>query len=390
MKYLDLSGLEHLIGRLIQWRSTDWTLNVDGATPTVVAPSVADNTEFWSKIAAGDSVTLTFSNGDPTRKAFVISVNRDGGNSAIFVAGTGVKLTQYNLVYQAGSMVLRSRDMPTTTDLNSKLTASGTTEDLTVDTEGKLGLTYGDGFIERLCKDLGKTEVAKDALQANGLLGYGLGLNPDLGETLATGNAKLGALLPTNSGFISSLVKKLVSDNSFGERLATESNLGYALASSNQFASSLASSSPFCNVLASCSTFVSALASNSSFASALAANSSFTSDLAASSSFTSALAASSSFIERLATGELAKNTYFGTSLALYNSAFATALPQNSGFTTALALNSSFQSALANHIGFVGKLFYSTAFVAELRSGTVLYPVLENQYFINALKSALSR
>lgn len=295
MKYLDLSGLEHLIGRLIQWRSTDWTLNVDGATPTVVAPSVADNTEFWSKIAAGDSVTLTFSNGDPTRKAFVISVERDGGDSAIFVAGTGVKLTQYTLTSQGGSMVLRSRDMPTAADLNSKLTASGTTEDLTVDTEGNLGLSYGDGFIERLCSDLGNTLQGK----------FNLGANSGLGTALAVNN-----------------------------------------------------------------TFISVLASNNNFS--------------------TKLAASSSFIEHLATGELPKNNYFGTSLALYNSAFATALPQNSAFTTALALNSSFQSALANHIGFVGKLFYSTAFVSELRSGTVLYPVLENQYFINALKSALSR
>lgn len=350
MKYLDLSGLEHLIGRLIQWRSTDWTLNVDGATPTVVAPSVADNTEFWSKIAAGDSVTLTFSNGDPTRKAFVISVNRDSGNSAIFVAGTGVKLTQYALTFQGGSMILRSRDMPTAADLNSKLTASGTTEDLTVDTDGNLGLTYGDGFIERLCKDLGKTDIAKSALKDNGLLGSGLGLNPDLGETLATGNAKLGALLPTNSGFISSLVEKLVSDSSFGERLATESNLGNSLASSSQFASSLASSSTFCNVLASCSTFISALA----------------------------------------TGELAKNNYFGTSLALYNSAFATALPQNSAFTTALALNSSFQSSLANHPDFIGRFIYSSAFSGQLYSGKAFYPLLENQGWINALKSALSR
>lgn len=295
MKYLDLSGLEHLIGRLIQWRSTDWTLNVNGATPTVVSPSVADNAEFWSKIAAGDSVTLTFSNGDPTRKAFVISVNRDSGNSAIFVAGTGVKLTQYALKFQAGSMILRSRDMPTAADLNSKLTASGTTEDLTVDTDGNLGLTYGDGFIERLCSDLGNTLQGK----------FNLGANSGLGTALAVNN-----------------------------------------------------------------TFISVLASNNNFS--------------------TKLAASSSFIEHLATGELPKNNYFGTSLALYNSAFATALPQNSAFTTALALNSSFQSALANHIGFVGKLFYSTAFVSELRSGTVLYPVLENQYFIKALKSALSR
>lgn len=295
MKYLDLSGLEHLIGRLIQWRSTDWTLNVNGATPTVVSPSVADNAEFWSKIAAGDSVTLTFSNGDPTRKAFVISVNRDSGNSAIFVAGTGVKLTQYALTFQAGSMILRSRDMPTAADLNSKLTASGTTEDLTVDTDGNLGLTYGDGFIERLCSDLGNTLQGK----------FNLGANSGLGTALAVNN-----------------------------------------------------------------TFISVLASNNNFS--------------------TKLAASSSFIEHLATGELPKNNYFGTSLALYNSAFATALPQNSAFTTALALNSSFQSALANHIGFVGKLFYSTAFVSELRSGTVLYPVLENQYFIKALKSALSR
>lgn len=295
MKYLDLSGLEHLIGRLIQWRSTDWTINVDGATPTVVAPSVAENTEFWSKIAAGDSVTLTFSNGDPTRKAFVISVDRDGGNSAIFVAGTGVKLTQYTLTSQGGSMVLRSRDMPTAADVSSKLTASGTTEDLTVDTEGNLGLSYGDGFIERLCSDLGNTLQGK----------FNLGANSGLGTALAVNN-----------------------------------------------------------------TFISVLASNNDFS--------------------TKLAASSSFIEHLATGELPKNNYFGTSLALYNSAFATALPQNSAFTTALALNSSFQSALANHIGFVGKLFYSTAFVSELRSGTVLYPALENQYFINALKSALSR
>lgn len=323
MKYLDLSGLEHLIGRLIQWRSTDWTLNVNGATPTVVSPSVADNAEFWSKIAAGDSVTLTFSNGDPTRKAFVISVNRDSGNSAIFVAGTGVKLTQYELKFQAGSMILRSRDMPTTADLNSKLTASGTTEDLTVDTDGNLGLTYGDGFIERLCKDLGKTDVAKEALQANGLLGTGLGLNPDLGGALATGNSKLGALLPTNSGFISSLVEKLVSDSSFGKRLATESDLSSSLASNNQFASSLASSSSFTSALASSSSFVGALA-------------------------TGGLASNSSFVSALATGGLATNNYFGTSLALYNSAFATALPQNSAFATALATSSQFCSALANH------------------------------------------
>ena len=348
MKYLDLSGLEHLIGRLIQWRSTDWTLNVNGATPTVVSPSVADNAEFWSKIAAGDSVTLTFSNGDPTRKAFVISVDRDNGK-AIFVAGTGVKLTQYALTFQGGSMILRSRDMPTYADLNSKLTASGTTEDLTVDDEGNLGLTYGDGFIERLCKDLGKTDVAKEALQANGLLGTGLGLNPDLGGALATGNSKLGALLPTNSGFISSLVEKLVSDSSFGERLATESNLGYSLASSSQFASSLASSSTFCNVLASDPTFVGALASSSSF--------------------TSALASSSSFVEHLATGGLATNNYFGTSLALYNSAFATALPKNSAFATALATSSQFCSELSHNSDFTKSLAGVPSFYATLAANS---------------------
>lgn len=320
MKYLDLSGLEHLIGRLIQWRSTDWTLNVDGTIPTVVAPSVADNAEFWSKIAAGDSVTLTFSNGDPTRKTFVISVDRDNGkNSAIFVAGTGVKLTQYALTFQAGSMILRSRDMPTAADLNSKLTASGTTEDLTVDTDGNLGLTYGDGFIERLCKDLGKTDVAKDALQANGLLGTGLGLNPDLGGALATGNSKLGALLPTNSGFISSLVEKLVSDSSFGKRLATESDLSSSLASNNQFASSLASSS--------------------------------------------------SFVSALATGGLATNNYFGTSLALYNSAFATALPQNSAFATALATNSQFCSELSHNSDFTKSLAGVPSFYATLAANS---------------------
>lgn len=350
MKYLDLSGLEHLIGRLIQWRSTDWTLNVNGATPTVVSPSVADNAEFWSKIAAGDSVTLTFSNGDPTRKAFVISVNRDSGNSAIFVAGTGVKLTQYALTFQGGSMILRSRDMPTAADLNSKLTASGTTEDLTVDTDGNLGLTYGDGFIERLCKDLGKTDVAKEALQANGLLGTGLGLNPDLGGALATGNSKLGALLPTNSGFISSLVEKLVSDSSFGKRLATESDLSSSLASNNQFASSLASSTTFCNVLASDPTFVGALASSSSFVGALA---------------TGGLATNSSFLSALATGALATNNYFGTSLALYNSAFATALPQNSAFATALATSSQFCSALANNSFFEYTLAGAQSFYNSL-------------------------
>lgn len=319
MKYLDLSGLEHLIGRLIQWRSTDWTLNVNGATPTVVSPSVADNAEFWSKIAAGDSVTLVFSNGDPTRKAFVISVNRDSGNSAIFVAGTGVKLTQYALTFQGGSMILRSRDMPTAADLDSKLTASGTTEDLTVDTDGNLGLTYGDGFIERLCKDLGKTDVAKDALQANGLLGTGLGLNPDLGGALATGNSKLGALLPTNSGFISSLVEKLVSDSSFGKRLATESDLSSSLASNNQFASSLASSS--------------------------------------------------SFVSALATGALATNNYFGTSLALYNSAFATALPQNSAFATALATSSQFCSELSHNSDFTKSLAGVPSFYATLAANS---------------------
>lgn len=355
MKYLDLSGLEHLIGRLIQWRSTDWTLNVNGATPTVVSPSVADNAEFWSKIAAGDSVTLTFSNGDPTRKTFVISVDRDNGkNSAIFVAGTGVKLTQYALTFQAGSMILRSRDMPTAADLNSKLTASGTTEDLTVDTDGNLGLTYGDGFIERLCKDLGKTDVAKDALQANGLLGTGLGLNPDLGGALATGNSKLGALLPTNSGFISSLVEKLVSDSSFGKRLATESDLSSSLASNNQFARSLASSTTFCNVLASDPTFVGALASSSSFVGALA---------------TGGLATNSSFLSALATGALATNNYFGTSLALYNSAFAMALPQNSAFATALATNSQFCSELSHNSDFTKSLAGVPSFYATLAANS---------------------
>lgn len=252
MKYLDLSGLEHLIGRLIQWRSTDWTLNVNGATPTVVSPSVADNAEFWSKIAAGDSVTLTFSNGDPTRKAFVISVDRDR-NTAIFVAGTSVKLTQYVLRSQGGSMVLKGLDIPNASDVNSKLTASGTTEDLTVDTDGNLGLSYGDGFIERLCSDLGNTLQGK----------FNLGANSGLGTALAVNN-----------------------------------------------------------------TFISVLASNNNFS--------------------TKLAASSSFIEHLATGELPKNNYFGTSLALYNSAFATALPQNSAFATALATSSQFCSALANH------------------------------------------
>lgn len=277
MKYLDLSGLEHLIGRLIQWRSTDWTLNVNGATPTVVSPSVADNAEFWSKIAAGDSVTLVFSNGDPTRKAFVISVNRDSGNSAIFVAGTGVKLTQYILVFQAGSMVLRSRDMPTATDLNSKLTASGTTEDLTVDTEGNLGLTYGDGFIERLCKDLGKTDVAKDALQANGLLGYGLGLNPDLGETLATGNPGFVSALASNSSFVSALATgELAKNNYFGTSLALyNSAFATALPLNSAFTTALATSSQFCSALANHSFFGYKLAGVQSFYSSLAAKSGF-------------------------------------------------------------------------------------------------------------------
>lgn len=295
MKYLDLSGLEHLIGRLIQWRSTDWTINVDGATPTVVAPSVADNAEFWSKIAAGDSVTLTFSNGDPTRKAFVISVDRDGGNSAIFVAGTGVKLTQYILVFQAGSMVLRSRDIPNYADLNSKLTASGTTEDLTVDEEGNLGLSYSDGFIEKLCSDLGNTLQGK----------FNLGANSGLGTALAVNG-----------------------------------------------------------------TFISVLASNNNFSTKLAAN--------------------SSFVSALAAGELPKNNYFGTALALYNSAFATALPLNSSFTTALAVNSTFLKMLTNNHEFIGRTVSSEAWISELVSGTALYPLLDNQDWINALKSALSR
>lgn len=326
MKYLDLSGLEHLIGRLIQWRSTDWTLNVNGATPTVVSPSVADNAEFWSKIAAGDSVTLTFSNGDPTRKAFVISVNRDGGNSAIFVAGTGVKLTQYILVFQAGSMVLRSRDMPTAADLSSKLTASGTTEDLTVDTEGNLGLTYGNGFIERLCKDLGKTDVAKDALQANGLLGEALGNNQELGKILATSNTKFYSMLAENQSFISKLATG---------GLAESSDFGARLISGNSF-------------------FVSALGSNSSFISALA---------------TGGLASNSSFIEALATGELPKNNYFGTSLALYNSAFATALPKNSAFTTALAQNAQFCSELSHNSDFTKPLAGVPSFYATLAANS---------------------
>lgn len=312
MKYLDLSGLEHLIGRLIQWRSTDWTLNVNGATPTVVSPSVADNAEFWSKIAAGDSVTLVFSNGDPTRKTFVISVDRDNGkNSAIFVAGTGVKLTQYALTFQAGSMILRSRDMPTTADLNSKLTASGTTEDLTVDTEGNLGLTYGDGFIERLCKDLGKTDVAKDALQANGLLGEALGNNQELGKILATSNTKFYSMLAENQSFISKLATG---------GLAESSDFGARLISGNSF-------------------FVSALGSNSSF------------------------------VNALATGELAKNNYFGSSLALYNSAFATALPLNSAFTTALATRSQFCSELSHNSDFTKSLAGVPSFYATLAANS---------------------
>lgn len=255
MKYLDLSGLEHLIGRLIQWRSTDWTLNVNGTKPTVVAPSVADNTEFWSKIAAGDSVTLTFSNGDPTRKAFVISVDRDGGNTAIFVAGTGVKLTQYTLTSQGGSMVLRYRDMPTTADLNSKLTASGTTEDLTVDTEGNLGLSYGDGFIERLCSDMGRTEQSRTNLAAN--------------ENLAA----------------------LASNAKFCSELAHSDTLGRILAGLNQ---------PFIDTLALNTGFYSALIDNRGFCSRLAENSQFCSDLTHNSNFGKSLAGMPSFYATLA------------------------------------------------------------------------------------------
>lgn len=255
MKYLDLSGLEHLIGRLIQWRSTDWTINVNGATPTVVAPSVADNAEFWSKIAAGDSVTLTFSNGDPTRKAFVISVDRDGGNSAIFVAGTGVRLTQYILVFQAGSMVLRSRDMPTAADLSSKLTASGTTEDLTVDTEGNLGLSYSDGFIERLCSDMGRTEQSRTNLAAN--------------ENLAA----------------------LASNAKFCSELAHSDTLGRILAGLNQ---------PFIDTLALNTGFYSALIGNRGFCSRLAENSQFCSDLTHNSNFGKSLAGMPSFYATLA------------------------------------------------------------------------------------------
>lgn len=288
MKYLDLSGLEHLIGRLIQWRSTDWTINVDGTIPTVVAPSVADNTEFWSKIAAGDSVTLTFSNGDPTRKAFVISVDRDR-NTAILVAGTSVKLTQYVLRSQGGSMVLKGLDIPNASDVNSKLTASGTTEDLTVDTEGNLGLSYGDGFIERLCKDLGKTEVAKDALKANGLLGYGLGLNSELGETLATGNP--------------SFVSALASNDKFCSELAYSQTLGQILAGLNQ-------------------TFIETLAFNTGFYSALIANRGFCSRLAEDSIFCS---------------DLIQNSNFGKSLAGRPSFYAT-LAVNSGFRDSLISN----------------------------------------------------
>lgn len=267
MKYLDLSGLEHLIGRLIQWRSTDWTLNVNGATPTVVSPSVADNAEFWSKIAAGDSVTLTFSNGDPTRKAFVISVNRDSGNSAIFVAGTGVKLTQYALTFQAGSMILRSRDMPTATDLNSKLTASGTTEDLTVDTDGNLGLSYGDGFIERLCSDMGRTEQSRTNLADN--------------ENLAA----------------------LASNAKFCSELAHSQTLGQILAGLNQpFIETLAFNTGFYSALIANSGFCSRLAENSQFCSELSHNSDFTKSLAGVPSFYATLAANSGFRDGFISG----------------------------------------------------------------------------------------
>ena len=260
MKYLDLSGLEHLIGRLIQWRSTDWTLNVNGTKPTVVAPSVADNTEFWSKIAAGDSVTLTFSNGDPTRKAFVISVDRDGGNTAIFVAGTGAKLTQYTLTSQGGSMVLRSRDMPTAADLNSKLTASGTTEDLTVDTEGNLGLSYGDGFIERLCSDMGRTEQSRTNLAANENLAA-LASNAKFCSELAHSQTLGQILAGLNQPFI--------------ETLAFNTGFYSALIANSGFCSALATSSRFCSALANNSFFEYTLTCNQSFCSYLAANSGF-------------------------------------------------------------------------------------------------------------------
>lgn len=261
MKYLDLSGLEHLIGRLIQWRSTDWTLNVNGATPTVVSPSVADNAEFWSKIAAGDSVTLTFSNGDPTRKTFVISVDRDNGkNSAIFVAGTGVKLTQYALTFQAGSMILRSRDMPTAADLNSKLTASGTTEDLTVDTDGNLGLTYGDGFIERLCSDMGRTEQSRTNLAANENLAA-LASNAKFCSELAHSDTLGRILAGLNQPFI--------------DTLALNTGFYSALIANSGFCSALATSSRFCSALANNSFFEYTLTCNQSFCSYLAANSGF-------------------------------------------------------------------------------------------------------------------
>ena len=270
MKYLDLSGLEHLIGRLIQWRSTDWTLNVDGTIPTVVAPSVADNTEFWSKIAAGDSVTLTFSNGDPTWKAFVISVDRDR-NMAMFVTGTIVKLIQYVLRYQGGSMVLKRLDIPNASDVNSKLTASGTTEDLTVDSDGNLGLSYGDGFIERLCSDMGRTEQSRTnltdnenlaALASNAKFCSELAHSQTLGQILAGLNQPFIETLAFNTGFYSALI----ANSGFCSALATSSRFCSALANNSFFEYTLTCSQSFCSYLAANSGFRDSLISNLSTA----------------------------------------------------------------------------------------------------------------------------
>ena len=190
---------------------------------------------------------------------------------AMFVTGTIVKLIQYVLRYQGGSMVLKRLDIPNASDVNSKLTASGTTEDLTVDSDGNLGLSYGDGFIERLCSDMGRTEQSRTnltdnenlaALASNAKFCSELAHSQTLGQILAGLNQPFIETLAFNTGFYSALI----ANSGFCSALATSSRFCSALANNSFFEYTLTCSQSFCSYLAANSGFRDSLISNLSTA----------------------------------------------------------------------------------------------------------------------------
>lgn len=161
---------------------------------------------------------------------------------------------------------------------------------------------------------------------------------------------------PNNNGFIEKICQNLGTTTTGASNLVNNTHLGSALASNTGFVNKLATSSGFVNALATSSGFINALATSDAFLnsfrtgykipSALLANSNFTTGLAYNSTFATAFVKCNYFISALA-----NSTMFATAFAS-STMFATAFAHNGTFVAWLVANSDFITQLLGNQDFI--------------------------------------